>query len=296
MTPEDAVCSRCSWGTLWVLYWERGMPISTSGKDIALVINYSAGKDSEAMLAMLCERYPDVQKYVVHADTGFEHVKPFTAQEWGQERVKRYGLPLNVCRNPNKTYLEMVERRHETRPDVPSWPSSSTRQCTSDLKRGPIQTWIRNHVKEKHIINCMGMRAEESPARAKLPRFKKNVALSKAGRLVYDWHPILNWTTSDVLTYLSDRAIPIHPIYVWSGGYLTRFSCRVCIFMTDSDIRAVYKHDRDAFNLVSALEDKTGYTMKSGKSLVQIVSGNDSNDPIPDRPCMSAPTHEPPTA
>jgi hypothetical protein len=45
----------------------------------------------------------------------------------------------------------------------------------------------------------------------------------------------------------------------------------VCIFSTDGDLRAIYQHDRAAFELVSNLETKLGFTMLPGASLVQIV-------------------------
>jgi 3'-phosphoadenosine 5'-phosphosulfate sulfotransferase (PAPS reductase)/FAD synthetase len=255
-----------------------------------LIVNMSGGKDSVRMLGHLCEKYPLVRKIAVIADTGFEHVKPVSAEEWARQRCADFGVELYVVRNPNKTYLEMVEKRG-------MFPSSSTRQCTSDLKRGPIQTWIRRAVKtglitEKRIINCMGLRAAESPARAKQPKFKNNAAMSRGkdgkpltpqaalhGRLVYDWLPIHGESLADVLQWHWDRKVPLHPVYVpeyhrdgTSGGYLRRLSCRVCIFSTKADIHAIYANDREAFDAVSSLERKSGFTMRHGESLVQIVS------------------------
>jgi len=71
----------------------------------------------------------------------------------------------------------------------------------------------------------------------------------------------------------------VHPVYVpeshrdgTSGGYLRRFSCRVCIFATDHDLRMIHEHDREAFDLVSELEQQSGFTMKAGRTLIRIVS------------------------
>jgi hypothetical protein len=33
----------------------------------------------------------------------------------------------------------------------------------------------------------------------------------------------------------------------------------------------IHEHDREAFDLVSELEEQSGFTMKSGRSLIQIV-------------------------
>lgn len=79
------------------------------------------------------------------------------------------------------------------------------------------------------------------------------------------------------------NAIRLHPVYVpeyhkdgTAGGYLRRFSCRVCIFSTNADLRAIYQNDPAAFEQVSNLETKLGYTMRPGVSLVQIVEAHAS--------------------
>ncbi len=250
----------------------------------AFVINYSGGKDSHRMLGYLCERFPEVSKYVVMADTGFEHVAPVPAMEWSRAQVARFGLPLAVVRNPNKTYLQMVERRGK-------FPSADTRQCTSDLKRGPIEKFIRA-LPEKRIVNCLGIRAEESHARAKQPSWSLNKSLSVAGREVWDWKPIFEETLPAVLRWHWERGERLHPVYVpefhadaATGGYLRRFSCRVCIFSTASDLVAIEQHDPEAFRLVSELEQRMGFTMRAGQSLVQITSA--AREPVPQLPQLS---------
>lgn len=237
----------------------------------ALLLNLSGGKDSTRMLGLVRQKFPTLKTYAVMADTGFEHVKPVPAVEWCREIAARFDLPLTVVRNPNKTYLEMVRRRG-------MFPSAQFRQCTSDLKRGPIQKFLRT-IPEKVVINCMGMRADESPQRARQLPWKRNAEMSKNGRTVYNWLPIFAETTEQVLSWHWRNEVPLHPVYVpeyhqdgTKGGYLRRFSCRVCIFATDHDVRMIHQHDRAAFDQVSALEQDTGFTMKSGRSLVQIVS------------------------
>lgn len=261
------------------------------GDNLAVVINHSGGKDSQRMLGMICETFPDIKKHVVMADTGFEHVKPVSAEEFARKSTARYGLELHVVRNPNKTYLEMVERRG-------MFPSSSTRQCTSDLKRGPIQKFIR-HLKEKVIINCTGIRAAESSARAKQIPWKLDEGQSKAGRIIFNWMPIFNESLEHVLRWHWTNRQPLHPVYIpayhvdgTEGGYLRRLSCRMCIFSTDADIKAIHTHDRQAFDMVANLEQKINFTMKSGKSLFQIIDQQadgkqyGSEEMVPEIPCI----------
>jgi hypothetical protein len=89
--------------------------IEEHGNDLAFVVNISGGNDSLRMLGMLKESFPLQKMYVVMADTGFEHVKRVPAVEWATRQAQAFGEKLYVVRNPNKTYLEMVERR-ETGP------------------------------------------------------------------------------------------------------------------------------------------------------------------------------------
>lgn len=240
------------------------------GANLAFVVNHSGGKDSTRMLGFVRRKFPDTPTYAVMADTGFEHQKPISAADFARQRCTEFGIELAVVRNPRRTYLEMVEQRG-------MFPSAKYRQCTSDLKRSPIEKYIRG-LPHKVIVNCMGIRAEESNARSRLSPLSLNAALTARTRTVYNWLPIFNQTLGDVLAWHWVNAIRLHPVYVpeyhkdgTTGGYLRRFSCRVCIFSTDADLRAIRQHDREAFDLVSSLEAKMGFTMRPGASLVQIA-------------------------
>ena len=75
------------------------------------------------------------------------------------------------------------------------------------------------------------------------------------------------------------NGVPLHPVYVPEyhrdgtlGGDLHRFSCPACVFSTDRDVRETYTHDREVFDIVSGLEQQTGFTMTPGRSPIQIVS------------------------
>lgn len=246
------------------------------GANLALVVNHSGGKDSQRMLGLIREEFPAVKTYAVMADTGFEHIKPVSAEDFARASVARFGLDLTVVRNPNKTYLSMVEKRGK-------FPSASTRQCTSDLKRGPIAKFIR-HLPERVIVNCTGIRAAESSNRAKQQPWKFDQTLSAAGRQVWNWMPIFWASLNDVLSWHWQAGMPLHPVYIPSyhqdgttGGYLRRLSCRLCIFSTKSDIMAIYQNDREAFNLVSDLERQISFTMRADKSLIQIIEQNDQD-------------------
>lgn len=60
--------------------------------DTEIVISFSGGKDSSAMLAYLCEQFPNIKKHVVWADTGFEYPDH---DKWCAEISKRFGLEVH---------------------------------------------------------------------------------------------------------------------------------------------------------------------------------------------------------
>ncbi len=237
---------------------------------VAFVINHSGGKDSSRMLGFVRERFPDNPTFAVMADTGFEHQRPISASDFARSRCADFNVPFTIVRNPLRTYLEMVEQRG-------MFPSAKYRQCTSDLKRSPIEKYIRT-LPFRLIFNCMGIRSEESTPRSKLQPLSLNSSLTTQTRTVYNWLPIFDESLSDVLTWHWKSSVPLHPVYVSAfhrdgtvGGYLRRLSCRLCIFSTDSDLLLIRQHDPGAFRAISDLEQKIGFTMRSTGSLVQIT-------------------------
>lgn len=224
-------------------------------------VSHSGGKDSQAMYLRLLDIVPHDQLVVVHADLG--------EVEWDgvQDHVKStVSHRLHVVR-AGKTFFEMVRSRAKNRPEVPSWPSPSTRQCTSDLKRGPIYKFIRNHMAatgSSLAVNCTGIRAEESSARSKQPEWTRNNALSVAGRIVYEWKPIHKWTTAEVFAHI--EAHGQKPFWAYAAGN-KRLSCVFCIMGCDNDLRHGAKQRPELYEKYLAIEEETGWSMFHKHSL-----------------------------
>lgn len=224
-------------------------------------VSHSAGKDSQAMYSELMAHIPHDQIVVVHADLG--DVEHHGVQDHIKATIEH---ELNVVA-AKKTFFEMVERRFLTRPDAPSWPSSATRQCTSDLKRDPIHTFIRRDLKARGkllAVNCTGIRAEESTSRSKKTPFELNKRLSKAGREVYEWMPIFNYSTTEVFDVIYGAGQQPHPVY--QGGN-DRLSCVFCIMGSKGDIAHGARLRPELLNRVAELEERTGYTMFKGQTI-----------------------------
>lgn len=234
------------------------------------VVNHSGGKDSQAMLIKLLEVVPSQQILVVHASLG--DVEWHGALELAQQQAADAGVPFIVAR-AEKSFLDMVERRFAARPEVPSWPSASHRQCTSDLKRGPIEREVRRYMKANGlslVVNCVGIRAQESAQRAKAHVFGRNDRNSVAGRDWYEWAPIHTLSTDEVFATIRAAGQEPHPAYAAGNE---RLSCVFCIMGSKNDIRQGAIARPDLFARYVELEERTGYTMHmSRKSLKQLVA------------------------
>ena len=235
-----------------------------------VAVSHSGGKDSQAMLIALSATVPREQMIVVHASLG-DMEWPGTL-ELAQHQAECLGLPFLVAR-AGKTLLGMVERRYATRPEVPSWPSPGTRQCTSDLKRGPIRREVGRYARErgyKTIINCMGLRAEESSARAKRPTLQRIESASSGRRDWWDWLPIHHYTTPEVFGAI--RAAGQSPHHAYAEGN-DRLSCVFCIMASRNDLRNGARQHPELYQRYVAMEAHTGYTMHASRiPLVELVA------------------------
>ena len=229
-------------------------------------VSHSGGKDSQAMYAVLRRIVPADQIVVVHADLG--------KVEWNgvQDHIRAtIDHDLNVVR-AGKTFLDMVRHRARTRPDVPAWPASATRQCTSDLKRGPIHKFIRQDMKRRKAslgVNCTGIRAAESASRARKAPLAINARLSKAGREVWECMPIHHWSTAHVFKAI-ERA---GQAPFWAYRRNKRLSCVFCIMACDGDLAHGAEQRPDLYREYLAVEAETGWTMFNGQSLKDRVEG-----------------------
>lgn len=237
-------------------------------------LNDSGGKDSQAMRIRVMEMLRGMgrasQAIVVHAALG--EVEWEGALEHARQGAERDALPFVVARAP-KTFLGMVERRHAERPEVPSWPSASHRQCTSDLKRGPITREVRRYAKANGydvVVNCMGLRAEESARRAKATILSRNDGNSVAGREWFDWLPIHRLRLHEVWdTILYAGELP-HPAYDAGNE---RLSCVFCILGSARDARNGAVHRPELFARYVELERTTGYTMHQSRVPLEQFAG-----------------------
>ncbi len=209
------------------------------------VVNHSGGKDSQAMFHHIKRHVPAAQIVIVHA------VLPGVEWDGVEDHIRSTtrGFPLHTCR-ARRTLLEMIAERG-------MFPSPSQRQCTSDLKRGPIERTIRQ-IGAKLIVNCMGMRAQESSSRAKLVPFKLSARNSKAGRTWFDWLPIHDWQVEAVFAKIAE--VGEVPHWAYAAG-MSRLSCCFCIMSSKADLTTAARLNPKLYKQYVDLEKSTGQVM-----------------------------------
>ena len=232
----------------------------------ALVLSVSGGKDSDAMTHHLLDLRQsegwtgDVM--MVHADLG-SRVEWHQTPGYVRDLAQRKGVPLHVVRWQHGDLIDRIWQRYHKDPSRPCWPSSQMRYCTSDLKRGPISRWLRNTFPSGNFICSMGLRAEESSARAKRQTFRlrKDSSAPTKGRFVYDWLPIHDWTEADVWNCIRQHGDIAHPAYRLEQPN-QRLSCALCVLANLNDLINGAVHNPDTYREYCRIEAVTGYSFR----------------------------------
>ncbi len=230
-----------------------------------VAISTSGGKDSQAMTILLSRIVPRDRLVAVHAPLGevewpgtIEHIRATLPP----------GVPLILAPVASgKTLLDRVEERGK-------WPDPARRWCTSDYKTGPIERELRRYLKANprfggRIVSTMGMRAEESPARARKPPWTLNERNSRAGRTWFDWLPIFDLTERDVFRVIRDAGQSPHPAYAMG---MSRLSCVFCIMASRADLHTAAQLQPALYARYSDLERRIGHTLSpSGRPLPELT-------------------------
>lgn len=226
-----------------------------------ILVNSSAGKDSQATLDVVFQAASAAgvvdRVVVVHADMG--RVEWEGTLELAREQATHYGLRFVSVARGKGDLLSHVESRGK-------WPGpGNARFCTSDHKRDQIVKVMTALVKEAgldravKILNCMGMRAQESPDRAKLNPFAVNRRASNGRREVHDWLPIHGWTEDQVWERIRSAGTRSHGAY---GLGMPRLSCVFCIYSTRDGLLLAGHHNRGLLEEYVRVEKKIGHDFK----------------------------------
>ncbi len=235
-----------------------------------IIINSSAGKDSLAMLHYVVtladeQNFPRENMIVVHADLGKAEWKG--TKELAEEQANLYGLEFRVV-SRDQDLLDQIRQRG-------MWPSSKARYCTSDHKRDQIGKIFTAVAKETNkegpvkILNCMGLRAQESSARAKKEMIEDNNRATGKGKvkIVVNWHPILDWSEAKVWDVIKSNGLPYHQAYDYG---MPRLSCVFCVFASKDALIIAGKHNPELLDEYCEIEKEINHDFKNGFKIAEV--------------------------
>ncbi len=265
-----------------------------------IMVNSSAGKDSQVALDVTVKAadeagVPRDRIVVFHADLskpdGTRNVEWDGTRELAEEHAEHYGLRFITIQREQGDILDHVLDRHRTlraRGDTttPAWPSSTARWCTSDHKRGMGRralTMLARDVGRKpaRILNVMGFRRQESPARAKKVALRYDESASGKGtvRQVWEWCPILEWTVDEVWERIRSIGTQHHPAY---DAGMPRLSCRLCVLAGKDALILSAQLNPELAQEYLAVEQEVGHTFTHALSMADIIAAAHSA-PRPER-------------
>lgn len=239
-------------------------PLTLLRKGAALVLSVSGGKDSDAMTHHLLDLRQSEgwsgNAIMIHADLG-ARVEWHQTPDYVRELARRKGVPLHVVRWQHGDLIDRIWQRYYKDPSRPCWPSAKMRYCTADLKRGPISRGIRNLFPTGNVICAMGLRAQESHARAKRQTFapRTDSSAPTKRRFVYDWLPIHDWTEGDVWDCIQRHGNVYHEAYTYGNQ---RLSCALCVLASLNDLINGAVHNPDTYCEYCRIEAVTGYSFR----------------------------------
>lgn len=187
-----------------------------------------------------------------------------------------YGLEFIAVKRPQGDLLDHISQRG-------MFPSPTVRYCTSNHKRDQISkilTLLAERTRQKgipycRILNCLGMRAQESPARAKRNPFTLNTVASNGRRRVDDWLPLHSWTVEQVWARIRASGVPHHPAYDLG---MPRLSCCFCIFSPRSALLLAGKHNPELLAEYVKVEKKIGHSFRRELPLAEIQKAIQSGE------------------
>lgn len=231
-----------------------------------ILINTSGGKDSSVAaykVAQLAKR-AGVKDRILLAHATFKEEWRGTV-EVVHRQAEQLRLPVEVV-SRGEDLLDYVRRRR-------MWPSSQARYCTSEFKRAPIDKVITRRApwlegRPCRVLSVMGIRAEESPARAKRRPFVRDERRSNGRREVHTWLPIFDMKLSRVWEIIKEHRIPQHEAYQLG---MPRLSCRFCIFAPKAALVLAGRHNPELLREYVQVEREIGHKFREDLAIEEVL-------------------------
>ncbi|PJE97166.1 phosphoadenosine phosphosulfate reductase [Streptomyces carminius] len=242
-----------------------------------VVVGDSGGKDSGALVHEVCtqaDKAGQLHKVrVLHCDLGRTtkgHLVEWPgALEVARAHAEQYGVPFAVRRSQRWPSLWDRILAHG------NWPGHFARYCTSDTKTVTGRDFA-DEVGGSLALGrpyragyALGMRAEESAARASKPVVERHRMSGKGTlRVVTTWLPIHQLTTEQVWEIHRENGIEHHEAY---DRGMRRLSCRACPLAHTDDLVRSAQLNPELFDEYARAEEEMGRPFKKSITLREII-------------------------
>lgn len=213
-------------------------------------VAFSGGKDSVVTLDLVQRALPHNKFKVLFGDTGMEFPDTY-------ETVKA------IAQQCEERGIEFLRAKSMLTPSD-SWglfgpPAVTNRWCCSVHKTGPQVVLLRECLGNRNFrgMAFTGIRGDESASRSEYD----DVSLGKKVRGQYSCHPILEWNSAELFSYIYEQELWINSTYKKGN---TRAGCLVCPMSAGKHEymkRQCYPEQTDAFvDRIKATSGKTDYS------------------------------------
>ena len=217
------------------------------------LVNISGGKDSTAMWLYLKRDLGLPNLIPMFSDTGWEHPLTYEYLDYLEQKLG----PL-VRVKYDLDFVGLAAKKG-------IFPSTKTRFCTQKLKMEPARDWINAQLEagafvREDLVQCSGVRHEESPARAKMGEWVEKDDYHG----LKQWRPILTWTWQEVFAMHDKHDVKPNPLYKLGMG---RVGCMPCIMSNLPELGEIARRFPEVVDKVEAAEERVEEFRKaSGRS------------------------------
>lgn len=165
-----------------------------------LEVCYSGGKDSDVILELV--KMSGVKYRAIYKNTTIDPKGTI-------KHCHENGVEIS---RPKMNFLQILKKK--------GFPSRFARFCCSELKEYKILDYA-----------ILGIRADESPKRKQRYKEPEQCRVYNKNSKCRQYFPILDWTKDDVLNFIKERGIKLHPLYYNGDGTINidkRLGCIGC--------------------------------------------------------------------